>query len=258
MMRLSQLISFVQILLLVQGVYSFVPSHPSLITRLTPSRQSSSSSTTTTTALSGFGDLKGIVDFFNKKDPLAKLEQEPIQPKFDTVVIEPDFRCAALFLAAGIVLDTIPYINITLGLFTTLLGILFLVQTFRIRFLFDESALELVTVSDNKGTADEPQFQSSGENVIVGGANRWDTKSIVNYDFFPKGWIDGPIGPILIYFKETQTSPEFWNDGPGQSANDPAKIAAGEAVAGQVHFFPAVCNAQQMRSEFERRGCGKL
>jgi len=255
MMRLSQLISFVEILLLVQGVHSFVPFHPSLVTRSVPSR-------TTTTALSGFGDLKGIVDFFNKKDPLAKLEQEPIQPKFDTVVIEPDFRCAALFLGAGVLLDTIPYINVTLGLFTTLLGILFLVQTFRIRFLFDESALELVTVSKSAGKGGDddgqPQFQSSGENVIVGGANRWETKSIVNYDFFPKGWIDGPIGPILIYFKETQTSPEFWNDGPGQSANDPAKIAAGQAVAGQVHFFPAVCNAQQMRSEFERRGCGKL
>jgi hypothetical protein len=91
-----------------------------------------------------------------------------------------------------------------------------------------------------------------------GGANRWRTNSIVNYDFFPKGWIDGPVGPILIYFKETQTDPSLWADGPGAKANDSELIAAGKVVAGQVHFFPAICNAQQMRAEFERRGCGKI
>lgn len=194
------------------------------------------------------GDVKGLFELFKKPE----VEPETIAPKFDTVVIDPDFRVGVAFLAVGALLDQIPYIQWTLGLFTTLLGILFVVQTFRIRFVFDETALELATVAQNG------ELETSGENVIVGGANRWKTATIVNYDFFPKGWIDGPVGPILVYFKETQTPEDSWNEGPGKLANDPDKVAAGDAIAGQVHFFPAVCNAQQMRDEFEKRGCRKL
>jgi hypothetical protein len=92
---------------------------------------------------------------------------------------------------------------------------------------------------------------------VVGGANRWTYDSFVNYDFFPKGWIDQPQGPILVYFKETQTPSDMWNEGPGKSANSEEKIAAG-AVPGQVHFFPALCDTNQLRAEFEKRGCAKL
>lgn len=35
-------------------------------------------------------------------------------------------------------------------------------------------------------------------------------------------------------------------------------ICNATAVAGQVHFFPAVCNAEQIKQEFAKRGCGKL
>jgi len=190
-----------------------------------------------------------VFDFL--KQGAKQVQSKP--PALEPVTIDPDFRCAGLFLALGAVLDTIPYIQWTLGLLTTALGLLFLVQTVRIRFVFDEeNCLELKTASGG-------ELQDAGENVVVGGANRWACDSIVNYDFFPKGWIDdNPVGPILVYFKETQTPLETWNDGPGKSANDPDKIAAGEAVAGQVHFFPAVCNAQQIRAEFEKRGCGKI
>jgi hypothetical protein len=177
-------------------------------------------------SLGAFGDLKGFTAFFKPKTA----EPVPIEPKFETVVIDPDFRIAALFLVTGVGLDLIPYIQLTLGPFITLLGALFLFQANRIRFLFDETALELVTV----GKTDD--LQSSGENVIVGGANRWETKTIVNYDFFPKGWIDGPVGPILVYFKETETPSDKWDEGPGKLANDPDKIASGEAKAGQGTF----------------------
>lgn len=78
-----------------------------------------------------------------------------------------------------------------------------------------------------------------------------------NYDFFPAIG-SSPVGPILVYFKETQTDPQFWNDGPGKLANEEAKIKSGEAVAGQVHFFPAVCSSEQILEEFEKRGCGKI
>jgi hypothetical protein len=189
-----------------------------------------------------------LTDLFSPKTKQAKAPPAPI---FDPVVIEPDFRVAALFLVSGIALDFIPYIQLTLGPAVTLLGILFLVQTFRIRFVFDElGAFELKTGKDAEG--------DSGENKLVGGANRWDTETIINYDFFPKGWIDGPIGPILVYFKETQTPSESWNEGPGKMANDADKIASGAAAPGQVHFFPAVCNAKQIRDEFAKRNCRKI
>ena len=235
------------ILLLATAASGFVTVPKTLI--VVPS--ATKHAATTTTALGTFGDLKGLTqgisDLFKSTE-----EKEPIPPKFETVVIDPDFRVAALFLSLGVVLDLIPYLQLTLGPLVTLLGVLFLVQTFRIRFVFDETALELVTQSTDK------ELRSSGENVIVGGANRWNTDSIINYDFFPKGWIDSPIGPILVYFKETQTPEDSWNEGPGKLANDPEKIAVGEAKAGQVHFFPAVCNGPQIRDEFEKRGCRKI
>lgn len=160
--------------------------------------------------------------------------------------IDPDFRLAGIFLISGILLDFVPILQFTLGPILTLLGVLFLVQTFRLTFVCDSKAFELLNTA-----------QESGENIIVGGANRWAYTSFVNYEFFPKGWIDQPQGPILVYFKENQTPSVEWNQGPGQSANSPEALARG-AQPGQVHFFPALCNCQQLRAEWEKRGCKKL
>ena len=206
----------------VSTTQAFVNPSPSSL--LGDRRRRADESSSSPTSLHGFlNDLKGLPSLFQQpnKNP-AKIEPSP---KYDTVVIEPDFRVAIGFLALGVGLDCIPYIQYTLGPLVTLLGALFLFQTFRIRFIFDEqNAFELVTTS----ATNKDELLSSGENVIVGGANRWDCNTIVNYDFFPKGWIDGPIGqPILVYFKETQTPSESWNEGPGKAANDPEKIAAG-------------------------------
>jgi NIMA (never in mitosis gene a)-related kinase len=77
-------------------------------------------------------------------------------------------------------------------LFATFLAI----QATRIRFVFDEDSFELKTVS-LKG---EENLEDSGENFVVGGANRWTYDSFVNWDFFPSEKF-----PILVYFKETQT-----------------------------------------------------
>ena len=181
-----------------------------------------------------------------KPDVIPAVEKKPVLPD---VVIAPDYKLAAIFLTAGLTLDTIPYLQLLPGPFITLLGVLFLVQTYRIRFIFDQDAFELVQGGDN--------LQSSGENVIVGGANRWTYDSFVNYDFFPKDWIDQPQGPILVYFKETQTPRDKWDEGPGKSANSEEAIANG-ATPGQVHFFPALCDTKQLRAEFARRGCAKL
>jgi hypothetical protein len=183
------------------------------------------------------------------------------QPTYENVVIEPDYRIPILFLGAGILLDFIPYIQLTLGPFITLLGVLFFVQSFRIRFVFtDDNKFELKTVSPLTKQDSADGLQDSGENVIVGGANSWDCNTIVNYDFFPKSMMDFPFlgQPILIYFKETQTPESTWNEGPGKIANDPEKVQGGLAIPGQVHFFPAICNAQQVKEEFQKRSVQKL
>lgn len=164
----------------------------------------------------------------------------------DATIIDSDFRLAGIFLAGGLLLAQLPILKFTLGPLISVLGLLFLVQTFRLNFVCDSTAFELLNTS-----------QESGENVVVGGENRWSYNSFVNYEFFPKGWIDQPQGPILVYFKETQTPSDKWNEGPGKSANSEEALAKG-AKPGQVHFFPALCNCKQLKSEWERRGCNKL
>ena len=81
-------------------------------------------------------------------------------------------------------------------LFATFLA----VQAKRIRFVFDETSFELKTASLTASSSGEEVLQDSGENVVVGGANRWTYDSFVNWDFFPSEKF-----PILVYFKETQT-----------------------------------------------------
>ncbi len=115
-------------------------------------------------------------------------------------------------------------------------------RRFRLDFTFDDEAFELKSGEED-----------IGENVVVGGANRWAYNTFVNYETFPKGW----DVPILVYFKETQTPESQWGVGPGEMANSAEALAKG-AVRGQVHFFPAICNAKQITDEFARRGCGKL
>ena len=140
-----------------------------------------------------------------------------------------------------------------------------MLRRFRLDFTFDDEAFELKSGEED-----------IGENVVVGGANRWAYNTFVNYETFPKGW----DVPILVYFKETQTPESQWGVGPGEMANSAdrctiqisrrfqapdslvlrtgAEAIANGAVRGQVHFFPAICNAKQITDEFARRGCGKL
>ena len=92
----------------------------------------------------------------------------------------------------------------------------------------------------------------TGENFAVGGENRWTYDSFVNWEFFPSVDL-----PILVYFKETQTPKDKWNVGPGEMANSPEALAKG-AVPGQVHFFPCIADAQQLKAQFEAKKCAKL
>ena len=158
-----------------------------------------------------------------------------------------DYKLAAGALVLGPALIVAPYL---FGGFVTLLGVLFIVQTLRIRFVFDDEAFEVKTLDLSEGL--DGALGDTGENFAVGGENRWAYSSFVNWEFFPTQSF-----PILVYFKETATPQDKWAVGPGQFANSDDALAKG-AVQGQVHFFPCIGNADQLRDEFIKNGCAKL
>mmetsp|Transcript_105648 Transcript_105648/g.193708 ORF Transcript_105648/g.193708 Transcript_105648/m.193708 type:complete len:256 (-) Transcript_105648:45-812(-) len=128
------------------------------------------------------------------------------------------------------------------GAFCALFGLFISFQTYNLRFTFDDTSFALV----------KSDLSTTGENVVVGGENKWAYKSFVNYDFFPKEDF-----PILVYFKETQTPEDQWEVGPGKQANSPEALAKG-AVRGQVHFFPAIADVSALKASFAKNGCAKL
>ncbi|CAI5536642.1 unnamed protein product [Closterium sp. Naga37s-1] len=132
-----------------------------------------------------------------------------------TVVVEPDPRIPIVLLgvSGALFLADNKLAAAPIGL----LGALLAFQTTRVRFVFGEEALE-VRIGQ--------QLESSGENVFVGGENKWRYDTFVNWEFW---W---PSFPVLVYFKETQTRPE-----------------------GQVHFFPIIANGKQLYDVMVER-CG--
>ncbi|GFR47179.1 hypothetical protein Agub_g8872 [Astrephomene gubernaculifera] len=104
--------------------------------------------------------------------------------------------------------------NYGLGGFLGFLGIFLIYQATRIRFSFDDEGLEVLRAG------------KESENVIVGGRNRWEYSSFINWEFFWPGF------PVLVYFKENKTRPE-----------------------GQVHFFPIIFNGKQLYDVMVER-CG--
>ncbi|XP_060973118.1 uncharacterized protein LOC115725308 [Cannabis sativa] len=136
----------------------------------------------------------------------------------ETVIPDPDYRIpiVLLGLAGGLAYSN----NLLPAAPVGLLGALLLFQTTRVRFVFDNEALEVKVGNE---------LQESGENVFVGGKNRWKYSTFVNWELW---W---PNFPILVYFKETQTKPE-----------------------GQVHFFPVIFNGKQLYDVMvERAGASK-
>ena len=176
--------------------------------------RSSSSVALSSSTNNGGGDDSPINNFlqsiFSSPSSAAVAKPEAI-PDF---VVDSDYKIAVLFAALGLgIIATIHGVGgLLIGGLVTLLASLFAVQAGRIRFVFDKDCFELKTV-DSLGS---DVLADSGENIIVGGANRWKYTSFVNYDFFPS--LDFPI---LVYFKETQT--------PKPDGSEP----------GQIHFFPA-------------------
>lgn len=104
-----------------------------------------------------------------------------------------------------------------LAWFTGILGVFLAFQSTRVRFQFEEDALEVVIAGKE---------EKETENAFVGGRNRWRYDTFVNWEMWWPGF------PILVYFKETQTKAE-----------------------GQIHFFPIIFNGKQLYDVMVER-CG--
>jgi len=120
-----------------------------------------------------------------------------------------------------------------LAVLFTVFSLFLAFQTTTLRFGFDPDSFSLVK-SDGS---------SMGENVVVGGENRWRYSSFTNYDFLPSEQF-----PILVYFREDQTPLENREEVPIVVDN----------AAGQVHFFPAISNVQQLKQGFIKNGCARI
>jgi len=244
---------FLACLLNASAVNAFLPvasSSSALINKNGIRSSINKASATSTATTLQMADSKGPFDFLSdllpKGEPEAPKEVE--KPKLPDVVIDPSYNIAVAFGAVGIaivVLTQGSLYGIIQGGITLLFASFLAVQATRIRFVFDETSFELKNAGGGDGDGDEQEnLISSGENFVVGGENRWRYDSFVNYDFFPNRGL-----PILVYFKETQTPEEQWNEGPGMMD---------EVGGGQLHFFPAIANVDQLKEQFALRDCAKI
>ena len=168
------------------------------------------------------------------------------------VELDKDYRLAAATLALGACLEFLLDPTMLMGThhLLTPLGLYLAWLTSQLQFIFQDDELTILNQNRPGETV---------QDIFTGVDSCWDTRSIVNYAFFPEGWIDQPMAiPLLIYIKETQTSPTMWYEGLGTYANSVDRIVSKQAVPGQVHFLPAICNARQLRNELIRRECNKL
>jgi hypothetical protein len=191
-----------------------------------------------------FDFLSGI--FSNNDDESSNNSAaKEIKPKIPDCIIDPDYNIAYAFGSIGILIVLLTQGSVygaVQGGITLLFASFLAVQASRIRFVFDETSFELKNVGG--GNDEENELKDSGENFVVGGENRWTYDSFVNYDFFPSRGL-----PILVYFKENQTPEEKWSEGPG---------GLDKVGGGQLHFFPAIANVDQLKEQFALRGCAKV
>lgn len=118
----------------------------------------------------------------------------------------------------------------------TLFGGFLAYQASTIRFQFDDTHFSLVNINSNKQ-------QQIGQNIVVGGDNSWKYDTFVNWDFLPSEDF-----PILVYFKEIQTSKEKWVQAP----------IVIDDLNGQAHFFPVIGNVQELKQNFIKYKCAKI
>ncbi|PSC71883.1 DUF3119 family [Micractinium conductrix] len=135
-------------------------------------------------------------------------------PKYETVTVRPSFVIPTVLLGTAAAshfahVDAVSWVTGVLGAFLAF-------QANRVRFVFDDTSLEVLI---------GPAAKKS-DNAFVGGENRWAYDTFVNWEYW---W---PAFPVLVYFKETQTKPE-----------------------GQIHFFPIIMDGKQLYNLMVER-CG--
>jgi hypothetical protein len=166
-------------------------------------------------------------------------------------IIDPDYSlAAAVFLLGPLIAwyhpsymaDGSPSLIGVFGAgFHIVFAALLWVQTTRVRLVFEKDSMEFYNVKGprcdlNKGA----KLVKKPNNYVAGTENRWKYDTITNYGFFPS--LDFPV---ICYMKETETDEEKWDK--WFAAFDPYG-------KGQPHFFPGICNAKQIKEEFEKRG----
>lgn len=157
------------------------------------------------------------LNFFNfKSNNSQKIATPP-------VTITPSYNVAAGFLASSALLFA-GFHSIFLSAPVFLVSILLFVQTGRVRFVFDQEALQIF-VGEKSDSPGEEVLKSSGENFAVGGENRWKYDSFTKWFFIPSKEF-----PILMYFKENQTSEK-----------------------GQLHLFPVIMDGKMLYNTMVER-----
>jgi hypothetical protein len=190
---------------------------------------------------------------WTKMQVAAPFSQDVLEETPHREILAKDFRVTGILLAMGAGLQALGPLFQALGtLLQEVIGPFLASVGFPILVLAALLAmrtfkLELETDEESFGIADS--YAVRRENPMAGGASRWEYKNIVNYEFFPKGWIDQPQGPLLAYFKEQQTSTDQWDAGLNSIANSEEALANG-AVPGQVHWMPCLFDARTLRDKF--------
>lgn len=154
-----------------------------------------------------------------KLDAVSRVQQK----KIEKVVIDKDYRVAAGFgVAAALALSQQ---NLVAGVPLSALAALLTVQTGKVKFVFDDEAMEVFVAK--KGDSGEDVFLSR-DNFAVGGRNRWKYSTFLKWDFIPSKDF-----PVFMYFTESQTDSEK----PG----------------GQFHLFPVIMNGKQLNDQLMMR-----
>lgn len=91
-------------------------------------------------------------------------------------VIAPDYRVAAGFFLAGVGLAVPPLSNPGAGVPLALIGAFLASRTQKVRFVFDEEAMEVMTVGA------DGDLSMERENFAVGGRNRWAYDTFTNWE----------------------------------------------------------------------------
>ena len=135
------------------------------------------------------------------------------------VTIEGDYRLATgCGLTAAFALSQQ---NLLAGVPLGALSALLAVQTGRVKFVFDDEAMEVFVKKENGELG-------SRENFAVGGRNRWKYSSFLKWAFIPSKEF-----PIFMYFTESQTNPN--------------------KEEGQFHLFPVIMNSSQLYDQLLSR-----